>query len=130
MKRTLLQSKSITYGRDGAGKIPIAKMLDRLGITEDVKSKTILTVIAGEPTQNVADGKAEIGFGLISEIMPVHGAELVGPFPPVFQSSVTMTAGIGSASLNPEVARALIKFLTSSQAGPTIKASGMEPVQK
>lgn len=130
LKRTLLQAKSITYGKDGAGKLPIASMLERLGITDDVKSKTILTVIAGEPTQNVADGKAEIGFGLITEILPVQGAELVGPFPPAFQTSVVMTAGIGLRPANAEAAHELIKFLTGTQASSTIKTTGMEPAAK
>jgi molybdate transport system substrate-binding protein len=37
------------------------------------------------------------------------------------------TAGVGTAAKEPEVGKALIKFLTSPEAVPIIKAKGMEP---
>lgn len=72
MKRTLLAARSITNGR-GAGSEHFEKVLERLGITNEVKSKTV----RGEPGDTgirVANGEAEIGVTLLQVLMPVAGS--------------------------------------------------------
>ena len=64
---------------------------------------------------------------LISEIVSVPGAELLGPLPGDLQSMTDILAGVLTAAPEPDAARALLRFLTSSAAAPAIKAAGMEP---
>src|SRR5262245_37610767 len=59
VKRTLLNAKSITYVPDGASKVHIVKMLDDLGITNEMNSKTVLAKGADDATQSAADGRVE-----------------------------------------------------------------------
>ena len=130
VKRTLLSAKSITYVPDGASKVHIIKMLDDLGITNEMRSKTVLAKGADEATQSAADGKVELVLTLISEIVPTHGLDLIGPFPAKYQNYVSFAAGISPSSKNVDAAKALITYLSSPAASPTFKSKGMDRINK
>jgi molybdate transport system substrate-binding protein len=128
-KHALLAARSIVYAdpaKGGASGIYFASVLDRLGIAEQMKGKTIL-VPGAQAAEVVAKGEAELGIGQASEIVPVAGAQLVGPLPGEFASMTVFTAGIGAGSKSPEAAKALIRFLTGPEAAPRFKAKGFEP---
>jgi molybdate transport system substrate-binding protein len=132
LKRTLLAAKSIVYtdpAIGGASGIQFEKVIDRLGIAKEIKAKSILNARAAtKPSAEfVARGEAELGIQLISEIVSVPGAELLGPLPGDLQAMTDILAGVLKTAPEPEAARALLKFLTSSAAAPAIKAAGMEP---
>jgi len=130
VKKTLLGAKSITYVPDGASKVHIEKMLDDLGIANDMKQKTVFAKGADEATRTAAEGKVELVLTLISEIVPTPGLDLIGPFPAKYQNYVSFAAGISPKTKNVEAAKALIQFLTSPNASPTFKAKGMERISK
>ncbi|MGA2712879.1 MAG: substrate-binding domain-containing protein [Bryobacteraceae bacterium] len=125
-KQTLLAAKSITYARDGASAVYLVKIYDRLGITNEVNSKLILTDGSGPATAKVAAGEATLVLTLISEIMPEPGDEVVGPLPAELQSYINFAIGAGSKTSNAEAARALIALLKGPTAAPVYKAKGME----
>jgi len=75
----------------------------------------------------VARGEAELGIQLISEIVSVPGAELLGPLPGELQAMNVILAGIVTNAKEADAARALFKFLTSPAAAEVIKKAGMEP---
>jgi len=126
MKRTLLKAKSVTYAEDGASRVFVEKMEERLGVASDVKAKTMLTHGSGAATANVADGKSDLVLTLASEILPVHGIELVGPLPESLQGYINFAAGIAVRTKNAEAAKGVIQFLTGPAAGQVYKAKGME----
>ncbi|HEY6258017.1 MAG TPA: substrate-binding domain-containing protein [Xanthobacteraceae bacterium] len=128
-KRTLLNAKSIAYGDPalgGASSVYFANLLQKLGIAEEMKAKTKLTP-SGEGAKAVADGAAELGVGQISEIVPVRGAELAGPFPSELQVYTTFTAGVAANPKDAAAAKALLKFLTTPAAAQILKARGLDP---
>jgi molybdate transport system substrate-binding protein len=128
-KQTLLNARSIVYAdpaKGGASGVYFARVLDRLGIAEQMKAKTIL-VPGAQAAEVVAKGEAELGVGQGSEIVPVAGAQLVGPLPGEFASMTVFTAGIGGGSKAPDAAKELIKFLTGPEAAARFKAKGFEP---
>jgi molybdate transport system substrate-binding protein len=131
-KRALLAAKSIVYtdpAVGGTSGIHFAKVLDRLGIAQEIKAKSILNAQAAitPSAEIVARGEAELGIQLISEIVSVPGAELVGPLPAELQAMTVLSAGIVINAQEADAARALFKFLTSPAAASVIKAAGMEP---
>jgi molybdate transport system substrate-binding protein len=129
LKRTLLAARSIVYAdpaKGGASGVYFAGVLNRLGMTEQLKDKTIL-VPGAQAAEVVARGDAELGIAQASEIVPVAGAQLAGPLPGELASTTVFTAGIGATSKSPEAARALIRFLTGPEAAPRLKAKGFEP---
>jgi molybdate transport system substrate-binding protein len=128
LKQTLLKAKSITYAQDGASRLYLEKMFDRLGIGSDLKPKIMLEQGSARATAKVADGKAELVMTLISEILPAAGVELLGPLPADVQSYVNMSAGVGAKAHNADAAKALVKFLAGPSVAPILKAKGMEAV--
>jgi len=126
MKGTLLRARKITCAQDGASRVHILHMLERLGIAEEMAAKTILEQGSIRSTGRVANGDAELVITLISEILPIPGVELLGPLPPEFQSYVSLAAGVGAMSRNAEAARSLTMFFSGPATASTLKAKGME----
>jgi molybdate transport system substrate-binding protein len=129
LKRTLLDAKSIVYAdpaKGGASGVYFAHVLDRLGIADQLKSKTIL-VPGPQAAEVVAKGEAEIGVAQSSEIVPVAGAEVLGPLPGELASTTLWTAAIGATTKAPEAAKSLIQFLTGPVARPVFSAKGFQP---
>jgi molybdate transport system substrate-binding protein len=130
MKQTLLKAKSIGYVKVGAGTPPVVNMLNQLGISEDVQRKTVFQSGAEESMASIAEGKTDIAFALISEILAVPGVQLAGPLPPEFQKPIIMADGISSSTKNREAANQFVKSLTGAAAAKSIKAAGMDPIGK
>jgi len=126
MKRTLLGAHKITYAQDGASRVHILRMLDRLGIAAEMTPKTILEQGSIRSTGRVANGDADLVMTLISEILPISGIELVGPLPPEFQHYVELAAGVSAKARDVTAARALVSFLAGPAVSPTLAAKGME----
>jgi molybdate transport system substrate-binding protein len=100
--------------------------MERLGIAEQLKDKTKL--VDGIPVAEVvARGEAEIGMQQINVILPVAGADYVGPLPAELQGYVDFAVGVLSASKERDAAQALVKFMASPEAASLIRKSGMEP---
>src|SRR5262245_2139647 len=127
LKKTLLAAKSIAYSKEGQSGTTMARIMERLGIAEEMKPKTILETRSGGVALNVVEGKAELAFNLISEILPVAGAELAGPLPAELQNYVVFTAGIGAGTKEATAAKSFIDFIKAPGAAPVLKAKGMEP---
>jgi molybdate transport system substrate-binding protein len=126
LKRALLAAKSVAYTIEGASGIYFAAVLARLGIAAEVKAKAKL-LTSGATAELAARGEAELAVQQISEILPVAGAELVGPLPPELQLQTVFAVGIGSQAKMPDAAAALARFLTSPEAVCVIRAKGLEP---
>jgi molybdate transport system substrate-binding protein len=127
LKQVLLNAKTITYAPKGASTPDVVKMIEALGIAEKLKPKTMLLQGSELTTAAVAEGRADYVITLISEILPVHGIELLGPLPADFQHYIGFAAAVSAHAKNPDAAKALIKYLTGPAVAPTYKAKGMEP---
>jgi molybdate transport system substrate-binding protein len=126
MKAALLQAKAIAYAEDGASRVFVEKMEQTLGIAGQMKAKTMLTHGSGAADATVAEGKADIVLTLGSEILGVHGVELVGPLPAAVQGYINFAAAADAKGQNAEAAKAVIQFLKSPAAAPIYQAKGME----
>jgi molybdate transport system substrate-binding protein len=130
VKRALLAAKSITYGNPkygGLSGIHFTKVLDRLGIAEEMKRKTVLLDHAGLAGVLVANGEAEIVVQPIQELMVVAGIDIVGPLPGDLQDTVVFQAAIMTSAKDAEASKALVNFLHTPEVAKVIKAMGMEP---
>ena len=78
-KRTLLDAKSICYSLGGSG-IVAAHAIEKLGITGQMKSRTIHS--DGTPAAGyVARGEAEMAIQQLNVSAPVAGTDYVGDLP-------------------------------------------------
>jgi len=129
LKAVLLAAKSISYAdpsKGGASGVYFAKVLERLGIAEEMKPKTKLVPNA-QAGELVARNEAEIGVAQASEIAAVPGTQVIGPLPGDLNSRIVFAVGIGSTCQNPAVAKALIELLSGPAAAAVMKSKGMDP---
>jgi molybdate transport system substrate-binding protein len=130
LKSALLAAKSITYSDPVGGStsgIHFVKVLDRLGIANEMKSKTILPSRGGASGDLVANGEAEIVVDLFPLLIAVPGIELIGPLPGDLQDIIVVAAVVVAGAKETEASKALINFLRTPEAVAVIKARGMEP---
>ncbi len=124
LTRTLKQARSIGYS-DGPSGAYIADLLQRLGIAAEMAPKTKLT--SRPVAELVAEGEAEVGMQQIVAILPVKGADLVGPLPSELQNIIVYAAGLSAAAQQSGAAPALLRFMATSEVARIIRAKGMEP---
>ena len=128
LKRTLLQAKSIGYSASVSGEYLTTVLYQRLGIADQVMSKSRLIGGGERVGAVVARGEAEIGFQQLSELLPVTGIDHVTPLPPEVQKVSVFSAGVALITKNSDAAHAIIRFLASSEAATAITNSGLEPI--
>jgi molybdate transport system substrate-binding protein len=124
-KNAMINARSIGYSQAGSGLIAAAAM-EKLGIADQLRAKT--TFINGRPVaMAVVKGEVEIGLQQINVILPVEGADYLGPLPMELQDTVKFSAAILTASTHKDLARAFLNYIVSADAGPLLRRSGMEP---
>ena len=123
LRGTLLQARSIAYS-DGPSGAYVAALLAKLGI-EEMAPKTKL--ISEPVAELVARGEAELGMQQIVAILPVRGAELVGPLPAELQNVIIYAAGVSSGARHLAAAEDFIAFTRTNEAKRLMRASGLEP---
>ena len=126
-KRALLNAKSVSHSIEGSSGVYFKNLLVRLGIAADMQPK--LRPVPGGPmvVGPVARGEVELAVITTPYIVLESGAELVGPLPDELQQYVVYTAGVAAATKQPDLARALIKHLTSPTAATLMKSQGLDP---
>ena len=126
-KQALLAAKSVIRSTDGTSGLYFERLLERLGIADAMKGKMRLGP-SGRVAEFVARGEVEVAVQQVSELLPVAGAEFVGPFPAEVQLYTVFAAGVGTQAKNPKAAKALVEFLTRPDALPVIRSKGLEPL--
>lgn len=129
LKRTLLAAKAITYAGDGASRVHIEEMFQKMGIVDAMKQKTILEQGSTRANERVANGSADIILTLASEILPAPGVELAGPLPAEFQSYIGFSAAANSKGAGSPARAGVLKFLAGPAVGPVLRGKGMEPAK-
>jgi len=128
-KQALLSAKSIAYVDPASGAtsgIYFASLLQRLGIADAVKSKTVLRQGGGYVAEIVARGEAELAVHQISEIIPVKGATLVGPLPRELQKVTVYSAALPTRAAATEPAKALVEFMVRPVFKTRLAAAGLD----
>ena len=135
LRRALLAAKSIARpdpALGGASGVHIAQVLERLGIAEELRSRTILASHPDKeqemPGSFVASGRAEIALHQIQELLAVPGIEVVGSLPGDLAGSFLFSAGIVTASPRKEAGRQLLALLQRPETVALIKGKGMDAV--
>ena len=131
LKRSLLSADSVAYNRASSG-MYVERLMEKLGLAEPLKAKTVRHHDVLESFTHLLAGKGrEIGFGGMTEIVRWRdkGVRLVGPLPADIQNYTVYTAALATEPLNPEGARAFLKFLASPAARAIFTSYGVDPAQ-
>ena len=127
-KQTILAAKSLVYTNPALGAtsgIHFASVLQRLGIADAVKDKTVLWP-GGYAAEALLKGQADLCVHQISEILPVKGVTLVGPLPREFQKITTYSVALSSRAATPGVARTFIAFVARPSFKAKLAAAGLD----
>jgi molybdate transport system substrate-binding protein len=129
LKKEILACQSLVYNEGSSG-IFVEKLLDRLGIAEEVKAKTVRLPDADAVMKHLAQStvEKEIGFGQLTAIVlrSDQGVTLVGPLPKEIENSTTYAAAVSSRSHAQELAQGFVNFLITPPAQAAFKANGVE----
>jgi molybdate transport system substrate-binding protein len=129
-KQALLAAKAVAYidpASGGSSGIYLSGLLDRLGIGDAVRPKSVL-VHGGTSADRVASGEADMAVQQISELLPVKGVVLVGPLPAEIQNYTVYSAGIAAGTPRRASAGALIDLLRSDGGAAVLTSKGMQPI--
>ena len=123
--RLLKQVPSIAYSRAGASGIYFEKLIDRLGIGEEVRAKSIV-IPAGLTGEKVRDGSAVLAIQQMSELLAVDGIQMVGPLPPECQQPTDFSLAIFKNAIDRAGAAAFIYALRTPQARAAYERFGLK----
>ena len=125
VKSAVLAAKSIAYSTGPSG-FYVADLFKKMGISDQVRDKVKQPASGVQIAEMVARGEADLGFQQVSELLHAKGIDYLGPLPADIQNITVYSAGLHTSAPAPDVAKALVKFLTG-HAGPVIRKIGMEP---
>jgi molybdate transport system substrate-binding protein len=131
VKRALLAAKTVAYpdpegGRAGSG-VSVVEMLRRLGIHDEIESKSTLTMGGPRAMALVASGAAEIGMTYMIGIGGDARVDLVGALPGEICPPNPLIGFVSTKSKNPKAAKELLDFLASPEAAGVYPAYYLQP---
>jgi molybdate transport system substrate-binding protein len=126
-KAALLAAKSIGYSHGCSG-TNAAEGIEKLGLTEQLKSKTVFTD-NGPVVEYLAKGDFELGIQQTNIMVGAPGTDYVGPPPGFLNKPCPSSVALLPVSKEPDAARALIKFIVSPEAAPLLRKTYVEPAK-
>ncbi len=124
VKHAVFAARTVGYSTGPSGD-HLLSLCAKWGIPAD--SERLVKAPPGVPVGSlVAEGKADLGFQQLSELINVPGTVVLGPLPPEIQSVTVFAAGVASTSKQKAETAALIAYLTSPETAAVKQAQGME----
>jgi molybdate transport system substrate-binding protein len=127
-RQTLLNSRSICYSL-GASGIIAAQAIEKLGIAEQMKSRTVHSE-DGPAAGYVARGEVEMAIQQLNVSVPVAGTDYVGDLPGDLHEYVVFAVAIMAGSKEQDAGRAFIEFASSPEAAPLLQKGMMEAASR
>jgi molybdate transport system substrate-binding protein len=125
LKQALRAAKTVGYTSGPSG-VYMGSLVDRMGIAAEVKAKFRSVPSGGTIGTIVASGDCEIGFQQVSELVHIPGIDYIGPLPADVQRITVFSCGLQAGAPQPDAAKALAAFLTTSDARAVMQKHGLE----
>ena len=125
LKKTLLAAKSLVYTQRGASGIHFHTVIELLGLSEALATKSTRVDHPVRSGDLVARGEAEIGVQQWSELAAIPGIDIIGFLPGELASTITIAGAVFKASPNADAGKALIRFLKQPARAPAMEKLGL-----
>jgi len=132
VKASLLAAKTIAYVDPASGGITgvfFLSQADKLGVGQEVRAKAVLKPNGKAVATAVANGEAQYGVTLISEMLP-NPDVTVWPLPDELQMTTIYTAAIASNAENEMDASAILADLRGEKGRKANIKAGLKPVSR
>jgi molybdate transport system substrate-binding protein len=129
VKNALLQANTISYtdpASGGPSGIQMERLLERLGISRQVNTKTRFPASGGPVGEILARGDADIGIQQAVELTAFPGVDVVGPLPPEMQSVTDYVMAIPNDAQQPGAGKSLMEFLRSPDGTRVLAEGGLD----
>jgi molybdate transport system substrate-binding protein len=130
VKRMLLGAKAIAYPNAASGAaagVSFNETLQKLGIAEAMKPKIKIAQGGRGAMELLAKGEVDYGLTFISEIITEPGVEVVGALPKDISTPTGLVGFLAARAKEPEVAKALLAYLSGPEAAKVYTERGMQP---
>ncbi len=124
LKQVLLAAPSIAHADGARGATSgahFAKVIDALGLREQLRDRIVVLPFGVDVIHGVADGKFALGVSQSSEIVPLEGVSFVGSLPPPYALTTTYVAAAIAGSARGE---ALLRALDTPAVRAQFGAAG------
>jgi molybdate transport system substrate-binding protein len=125
-KQAILKARSVGYSKSGASGLHFARLIEQLGIAEEVNRKA--KVQDGVVGEFAASGEVEIAIQQISELKLVDGIDIVGRLPDALQKETVFSAGVFANSDRRAAAQAFVAALGGADVAAVMRDKGLEPI--
>ncbi len=129
LKAVLLAAPNVGYGDPASGAttgIHFAKVLDQLGIADQIKPKAVLRDGGILLMKEVAEGRAVMGFTQSTEINAVPGTEIAGYLPDALQLVSSYAAALTREGEKNNAAKALFARIIGAPGTAAFAHAGFE----
>jgi molybdate transport system substrate-binding protein len=128
VKRCVLEARSLSYSTGPSG-IYLEQLFERWGILQQLRSRIVVPPPGVPVGTLVADGRCELGFQQLSELISLRGIEVLGTLPAEIQATTVFSGGIASHCTNPLAARQVLEYLAAPATKKIKQRYGMDGMQ-
>jgi molybdate transport system substrate-binding protein len=125
LKQVLRRADTVVFNNVASGN-EFAKVLERLGIAEEIKSKVVRTDPAQTFERVLTGSGDDLAAGTITLIRADKKLKLIGPLPAELQSYLYYAAVPMTAAPNAKAAVEFVRFLFSKPVKAQLAAAGVE----
>jgi len=115
VREAVLAARSIGYSTGPSG-VYLMRLFERWGIAERIASRIVQAPPGVAVGALIARGEVELGFQQMSEMTGLEGIDVLGMLPPAIQTLTVFEGAICANANAPQLARAFLAFLGSSNA--------------
>jgi molybdate transport system substrate-binding protein len=126
LERAVRAARTLSYSTGPSG-VHLERTFEGWGILDDIRGRIVVPPPGVPVATLVADGRAELGFQQLSELMNRPGVDVIGPLPPAVQAITVFSGGVAAASGQSSAARAFLDYLASPEAAAVKKRHGLDP---
>ncbi|SAL30216.1 molybdate ABC transporter substrate-binding protein [Caballeronia sordidicola] len=128
LKHAVEAASSIGYSTGPSG-THLQSLFERWGMAEAIAGRTILAPPGTPVGALVAEGRAELGFQQLSEMIHLQGIEVLGPLPPGVHIVTVFSAALTAGAVDTQLSKMWLAFLVSPEADEVKRRNGMTPAQ-
>ena len=126
VRQAVLGARRIGYSSGPSG-VHLQGLFAEWGIAEKILPRTV-QASPGVPVGSlIAEGKVDLGFQQLSELMDLPGVEVIGPLPPPIGLDTGFVAAPSTATGRSEAVRDFLSFLGSPATAAAKRRRGLAP---